>query len=58
MMITFRKYSLNTIFSGLTNFVTVIKLEPNKLEDYISLLICTELRLTIHSVVINCVFAL
>ena len=45
MMITFRKYSLNTIFSGLTNFVTVIKLEPNKLEAYLRPLTRAELRL-------------
>jgi hypothetical protein len=38
MMNTFQKYSLNTIFSGLTNFVMVIKLEPNKLEAYLNML--------------------
>jgi hypothetical protein len=45
MMVTFQKYNLNTIFSGLTNFVTVIKLEPNKLDAYLRLLACAELRL-------------
>jgi hypothetical protein len=45
MMITFQKYSLNIIFSGLTNVVAVIKLEPNKLDAYLRLLACAELRL-------------